>query len=104
MLRDFISRLIQPLQQWVNFGFEYLGAKDPSRMSAEELSGKEVLQQLWKLLKNVEHMPIEITTFCAAKPPPVVRLLFMHILNSHNWLYNNLPVTETCLFKVGSWA
>lgn len=46
VLRSFTSRRIQPLMQHVNFGFEYLGLKDPSRMSSEELPAKEVLKHL----------------------------------------------------------
>ena len=31
VVRNFVSRRIQPLQQRVNFGFEYLGANDPCK-------------------------------------------------------------------------
>jgi hypothetical protein len=43
VVKSFISRRIQPLTQRVNYGFEYLGAKDPSRTSLEELSSRKIL-------------------------------------------------------------
>ena len=43
----FLRRRVQPLKERENFGFEYSGAEDPSRMvPALELTNEEVLERL----------------------------------------------------------
>ena len=55
VVRNFVSRRIQPLQQLVNFGFEYLGANDPSRISSTKLPTKEVFRRVTRVLVKLEH-------------------------------------------------
>jgi hypothetical protein len=40
---SFFKRRTQPIQQRHTLGFEYMGAEDPSRMSAEELTDDATL-------------------------------------------------------------
>jgi ABC-type antimicrobial peptide transport system permease subunit len=40
---SFFKRRIQPIQQCHTLGFEYMGAEDPSRMWAEELTDATAL-------------------------------------------------------------
>ena len=56
-----------------NYGFEYSGAEDPSRMVlALELTGEEVLERLQKMLKGVSVVPLVVPEYCVNNPPPTV--------------------------------
>jgi hypothetical protein len=46
ILANFIKRRVQPLEDMVHYGFEYLGIEDPTRMLSEELSDEEVLTRV----------------------------------------------------------
>jgi hypothetical protein len=74
----FYKRRIQPIQQRHRLGFEYTGPADPSRMCAEELSDEAALQQVQRVLLDVDAVPYVPTLFSARNPPkPVsIRLLF----------------------------
>jgi hypothetical protein len=43
VMMSFFKRRIQPVQQCHTLGFKYMGAKDPSRMCAEELTDEAAL-------------------------------------------------------------
>jgi hypothetical protein len=56
-----------------NYGFEYFGAKDPSRMVPSlELTKEEVLERLKKILKGVSVIPHKVPEYRADNPPPAV--------------------------------
>ena len=67
-----MKKRIQPLQARETFGFQYLGASDPSRYSKEEISNGEVFSRVQRLLKDVKHVPIIPDTFSAANLPKQV--------------------------------
>lgn len=73
-VKSFITHRIQPLAQRVNYGFEYLGTKDPSRTKLEELSSRKVLAQMKELLKGVDCVPEDVMhPFCASRSHPEVK-------------------------------
>jgi hypothetical protein len=74
---SFFKRRIQPIQQRHTLGFEYIGAEDPSRMCAEELTDDAMLIQVKRVLLDVNAVPYILELFSAQNPPkPVsVRLL-----------------------------
>jgi hypothetical protein len=50
IVASYLRRRVQPLKARENYGFEYSGAEDPSRMVlALELTEEEVLERLKKL-------------------------------------------------------
>ena len=56
-----------------HLGFEYSGAEDPSHMvPALELTDKEVLERLQKMLKGASVVPLTVSEFSANNPPPSV--------------------------------
>jgi hypothetical protein len=74
---SFFKRRIQPIQQRHTLGFKYVGAEDPSRMCAEELTDDAALIQVKRVLLDVNAIPYVPELFSAQNPPkPVsVRLL-----------------------------
>jgi hypothetical protein len=73
VVKSFISHRIQPLVQRVNYGFEYLSAKDPSRTSLEELSSQKILTQMKDLLKGIDSIPEDVMpAFSSSRPRPLV--------------------------------
>jgi hypothetical protein len=76
---SFFKRRVQPIQQCHKLGFEYMGAEDPSRMCAEELSDEAVLLRVQRVLLDVNAVPYVLGLFSAWSPPkPVsIRLLFV---------------------------
>ena len=82
IVSSFLRRLVQPLKKRENFGFDYSGAEDPSRMvPALELTDEEVLERLQKMLKGASVVLLTISEYCAKNPPPAVsRFLFVRVL------------------------
>ena len=79
IVSSFLRRRVQPLKERENFGFEYSGAEDPSRMvPALELTDEEVLERLLKMLKGVSVVPHAVLEYCANNPPPIVSCFFFH--------------------------
>ena len=75
---SFLRRRVQPLKERENYGFEYSGVEDPSRMvPALELTGEEVLERLQKMLKGVSVVPHTVPKYCANNPPPDVSCFFL---------------------------
>jgi hypothetical protein len=54
---SFFKRRIQPIQQRHTLGFEYIGAEDPSRMCAEELTDDAAFIQVRRVLLDVDAVP-----------------------------------------------
>ena len=46
VVTSFIRRRVQPLQERVHYGFEYIRLKDPAWVTADELSENEVLERI----------------------------------------------------------
>ena len=47
---SWFGRRTQPLQKRTNFGFQYLGLKDPSRFSAERIPESHAMMQVQEVL------------------------------------------------------
>jgi hypothetical protein len=73
------KRRIQPIQQCHTLGFEYIGAEDPSRMCAEELTNDAALIQVRRVLLDVDTVTYVPQLFSVQNPPkPIsIRLLFV---------------------------
>ena len=55
IISSFLRRRVQPPKERENYGFEYSGAEDPSRMVlAPKLTNEEVLERLQKMPKGVK--------------------------------------------------
>jgi hypothetical protein len=74
---SFFKRQIQPTQQRHTLGFEYIGAEDPSRMCAEELTDDATLIRVKRVLRDVNTVLYVPKLLSAQNPPkPVsIRLL-----------------------------
>ena len=78
IISSFLCHHVQPLKDRENFGFEYSGVEDPSRMvPALELTDEEVLERLQKILKGVSVVPLAVPEYCDNNPPPVVSCFFL---------------------------
>ena len=78
IISSFLRRRVQPLKERENYGFEYSGAEDPSRMvPVLELTGEEVLERLQKMLKGVSVVPHTVPEYCANNPPPTMSCFFL---------------------------
>ena len=104
IISSFLRRHVQPLKEQENFGFEYSGAEDPSRMvPALELTDEEVLERLQKMLKGASVVPLTVSEYCANNPPPAVscflfvRVLFVFLLLLSIFLLN-LPCLVVLFF------
>jgi hypothetical protein len=75
---SFFKRRIQPIEQRHILGFEYIGAEDPSRICAEELTDDAALIRVKQVLLDVNAVPYVPQFFTMQNPPkPVsIRLLF----------------------------
>jgi hypothetical protein len=59
IMASFLHHQVQPLNTRESYGFEYVGAEDPSRMiPTQELMEEEVLGCLRKILKDVSVAPL----------------------------------------------
>ena len=89
IVSSFLHRRVQPLKERENFGFEYSGAEDPSRMvPALKLTDEEVLERLQKMLKGASVVPLTVSEYSANNPPPAVsRFLFVRVLSIFLLLY-----------------
>jgi hypothetical protein len=72
-MMSFFKRRIQPIQQRHTLGFEYMGAEDPSRMCAEELTDDAALIRVTRVLLDVNTVPYILELFSAQNPPEPVR-------------------------------
>ena len=64
IISSILRRRVQPMKERENFGFEYSGAEDPSRMvPALELTDEEVLECLQKMLKGVSVVPHAVVEY-----------------------------------------
>jgi hypothetical protein len=73
IIASYLRRRVQPLKARENYGFEYSGAEDPSRMVlALELIEEEVLERLKKILKEVSVIPHTVPEYHADNPPPPI--------------------------------
>jgi hypothetical protein len=73
IVSSYLRRRVQPLKVRENYGFEYSRAEDPSRMVlALELTEKEVLECLKKILKGVNIVPHTVPEYRANNPPHAV--------------------------------
>jgi hypothetical protein len=118
---SFFKRRIQPIQKRQTLGFEYIGAKDPSRMCAEELTddaaktrrtclARDVppknnlffsLIRVRQVLLDVDAVPYIPQLFSAQNPPkPVrIRLLFRTSYAVLPLLTENLLQGHTELYR-----
>ena len=83
IVSSFLHRHVQPLKERENFGFEYSGADDSSRMvPALELTVEEVLERLQKMLKGANVVPLTVSEFSANNLPLAVSpFLFVWVLS-----------------------
>jgi hypothetical protein len=65
---SFFKCRIQPIQQCHTLGFEYMGAEDPSRMCAEQLTDDAALIQVKRVLLDVNTVPYIPELFSAQNP------------------------------------
>ena len=104
IVSSFLCRRVQPLKERENFGFEYSGAEDSSRMvPALELTNEEVLEHLQKLLKGASVVPLTVSEFSANNPPQAVsRFFFVRVLSVFLLLYPfllNFPCLVVLFFS-----
>jgi hypothetical protein len=69
---DWMNQRIQPLLARETFGFQYQRTSDPLRYSDKDISNREVVSRVQRLLKKVEHVPLIPDTFSASNPPKQV--------------------------------
>ena len=65
-------RRIQPQQRRVNLGFQYIGEADPSRYTRSKISGDDLNDRVFELLKNVPGTANVAGTFSAVRCPQEV--------------------------------
>jgi hypothetical protein len=93
VMLSFFKRQIQPFQQRHTLGFEYMGAEDPSRMCAEELTDDATLIRIKQVLLDVNIVPYIPELFSAQNPPEPVSFQLLGILS----VVLELPLTENPL-------
>jgi hypothetical protein len=93
IMLSFFKRQIQPIQQCHTLGFEYMGAKDPSRMCVEELTDDAALIRVKRVLLDVNTVPYVPELFSAQNPPEPVRFRLLGIIS----VVLELPLTENPL-------
>ena len=98
IVSSFLRCRVQPLKERENFGFEYSGAEDPSRMvPALELTDEEVLECLQKMLKGASVVPLTVSEYSANNPPLAVsHFSFVRVFSVFLLLYPFL-LNFTCL-------
>jgi hypothetical protein len=79
---SFFKRRVQPIQQHHTLGFEYLGAEDPSRMCAEELTDEAAPVRVKRVLMDVNTIPYVPGLFSARSPPKLVNIRLLLRANS----------------------
>jgi hypothetical protein len=79
---SFFKRRVQPIQQRHILGFEYMGAKDPSLMCAEELTDEAALIRVKQVLLDVNAVPYVPGLFSARNPPKLVSIRLLLRANS----------------------
>jgi hypothetical protein len=79
---SFFKRRVQPIQQCHILGFEYMGAEDPSRMCAEELTDEAALIRVKRVLLDVNIVPYVPRLFSARNPPKLVSIQLLLRANS----------------------
>ena len=104
IISSFLRRRVQPLKERENLGFEYFGAKDPSRMVPTlELTDKEVLEHLQKMLKGASVVPLTVSEYSTNNPPLAVScFLFAWVLFVFLLLYPfllNFPCLVVLFFS-----
>ena len=81
----YLKRRVQPLQHRTHPMYLYIGAKDSTRISLEELKEKELQDEVRRLTKltQKDNIPLEpsIRPFEASFPPPEVCSLCFHFLS-----------------------
>lgn len=85
-----------------NYGFEYTGPQDSSRLILEtELTEEVVFDHLKRVLSNVSAMPLWAPEYDAAHPPPVVSFCFYpSSFIVDGWIY----FESVFFFFVGLWS
>jgi hypothetical protein len=71
---SFFKRRVQPIQQRHILRFEYMGAEDPSRMCAEELTDEAALIRVKRVLLDVNAVPYVLGLFSMRNPPKPVSI------------------------------
>jgi hypothetical protein len=66
IMYSLFERRVQPMQKRCQSGFDYLGPRDPSRMSAEELQPGEALNRVKCVLMDVHSVPYALELFSAS--------------------------------------
>jgi hypothetical protein len=78
IVASYLRRRVQPLKARKHYGFEYVGAEDPSRMvPTQELTEEEVLERIRKVFKGVSVIPHRVDEYTAANPPLAISLLLV---------------------------
>jgi hypothetical protein len=78
---SFFKRRVQPIQQRHILGFEYKGAKDPSRMCTEELTDEAALIWVRRVLLDVDAVPYVPQLFSSQNPPKLVSIRLLYVEN-----------------------
>jgi len=98
IISSFLCHRVQPLKERENYGFEYSGPEDPSRMvPALELTDEEVLERLQKMLKGVSIVPLAVLEYSANNPPPAVSCSFLYAGTFDSLLLYPLLLNLPCL-------
>ena len=74
MIAHWSMRRIQPLQQRVHLGFQYMGGTDPSHYSRSKIIEDDLKDWVMQLLKNVAGTANIAGTFSAGRRPREVLL------------------------------
>jgi hypothetical protein len=93
VMMSFFKRRIQPIQQRHTLGFEFMGAEDPSRLCAEELTDDAALIRVKRVLLDVNMVPYVSELFSAQNPPEPVRCRLLGKIS----VVLELPLTENPL-------
>jgi hypothetical protein len=94
---SFFKCRIQPIQQRHTLGFEYIGAEDPSRMCAEELTNDAALIRVRRVLLDVDAVPYVPQLFSAQNTPKPVSIRTPHSSGSgecRTWM--QFPTSRSC--------
>lgn len=76
MVIEFICRNIQLLKDRLYPAFMYVGAKDPTRLTDQELYKEEVLLRVVMMLKSDIFNEGAPRAYSACNPPPII--VFLH--------------------------
>jgi hypothetical protein len=94
VIASYMCRRVQPLKEREHLGFEYSGAKDPSRMVPTlELTKEEVLERLRKVLKGVTIVMHAVPEYCGDNSRPAVSCFTF----ASTFLYISFVVGTFCL-------